>query len=271
MVDTDSPAVATASVRRVLAAGGHRTGEQRQIACEMPVSITVNGAGHAVMMASPIDLEDFAYGFALTDGLIDMASDILSVEIQDIDPGIVLKMEITEQRFAGLANRSRATVGNAGCGICGIVNLEQALRPLPVLAQSPVIASDIIFSALRKMPEQQTLNAATGAVHAAAFFSSNGDLVALREDIGRHNAFDKLIGALLRGKSSVDSGFAVLTSRCSYELVEKAALAGISHLVTISAPTTLAIERAKHANLTLVCLARADSLLVLNDPLSQYS
>ncbi len=245
---------------------GLTTPQTRDIAAEVPVSIIVNGIGHAVMMASPQDLTDFAYGFALTDGLVHQPSDILSVEEHGTAPGILLKLELAPHRFAPFAERVRSATGTSGCGICGITNLEQALRSLPPLEVKSATTSAAIFRALGALPRHQLLNAATGAVHAAAFCSTDGDILAVREDIGRHNAFDKLIGHLLRSRVEPSSGFVLLTSRCSYELVEKAVMAGIPALVTISAPTTLAIERARSCDLLLVCLARPDSLLVVHDP-----
>ena len=150
--------------------------------------------------------------------------------------------------------------------MCGIANLEQALRPLPRLAPPPSVNRADLFAALETVRERQPLNRQTGAVHAAALFSKNGKLVAVREDVGRHNAFDKLVGHCLREAIDPGAGFVLLTSRCSYELVEKAALAGVSLLVTVSAPTSLAIERAREAGLTLIALARSDEMLLLVDP-----
>ncbi len=248
-------------------AAGTTTPHTRDIAAEVPVSITVNGIGHAVMMATPQDLSDFAYGFALTDGLVRQASDILSVEEHGAAQGILLKLELAPHRFAPFAERVRSATGTSGCGICGITNLEQALRLLPPLEVTSAPRPAAIFRALGALPEYQVLNAATGAVHAAAFCTSDGDIIAVREDIGRHNAFDKLIGHVLRHRVDPSRGFVLLTSRCSYELVDKAVIAGIPALVTISAPTTLAIDRARSCGLALVCLARPDSLLVVHDPL----
>jgi FdhD protein len=245
--------------------------DTRSVATEVPVSITVNGVGHAVMMASPHDLEDFAHGFALTDGIVQRADDVLSVEAHPVPTGILLKLEVTPARFAPFAERVRSVAGASGCGLCGVVNLEQAIRPLPMLSVQPVVQSAGLFRALEALGQYQPLNRETGAVHAAAFCNPAGDILAVREDIGRHNAFDKLIGHLLRERRDPASGFALLTSRCSYELVEKAVLAGLPLLATISAPTTLAIERARDSRLTLFSLARADSMLVAHDPFGQFS
>ena len=165
-----------------------------------------------------------------------------------------------------MVERVRHRVGESSCGLCGIESLDQALRPLPAVAAPSGIEPTAVFAALAALGEHQPLNATTGAVHAAAFADGLGTILAAREDVGRHNAFDKLIGHGLRAGLAVGEGFALLTSRCSFELVEKAALAGIRMLVTISAPTALAIERAQTCGLTLVALARSDEMLVVADP-----
>jgi FdhD protein len=165
-----------------------------------------------------------------------------------------------------LAERRRALPGQSGCGICGISTIEEALPQLPLLSSAPRLSREAVFAALNGLPELQVLNRATGAVHAAAFCRSDGTISAVREDVGRHNAFDKLIGHLARGHQDLSAGFALLTSRCSYELVQKAVLAGIAALVTVSAPTELAVEIARASKLTLIALARRDSFLAFNDP-----
>lgn len=165
-----------------------------------------------------------------------------------------------------VAQRRRAMPGQSGCGLCGIMTLEEALPNLAAFSSCSSIAPSAIARALSALPQRQELNISTGATHAAAFCTQAGEIVALREDVGRHNAFDKIIGHLARTDTNPASGFALLTSRCSYELVQKAVLAGIPLLVTISAPTALAVQIARDAQLTLVALARADAMLVFNDP-----
>ena len=165
-----------------------------------------------------------------------------------------------------VVDRVRHRVGESSCGLCGVENLDQALRPLPPVAPPADIAPDAVFSALAALRDHQPLNSATGAVHAAAYAGRDGTILAAREDVGRHNAFDKLIGHGLRAGLAPGEGFALLTSRCSFELVEKAALAGVRLLVTISAPTALAIDRANACGLTLIALARADEMLIAADP-----
>jgi FdhD protein len=249
-----------------LAADGTKRAQSRAVPAEVPVAISFLGIGYAVMMATPADLEDFAYGFARSERLIDGAADVMGIEIRQEESGVLLGIELAPERHDRVLQRVRHRVGESSCGLCGIENLEQALRPLPKLRAPAAIAGAAIFRALEAIRGQQPLNAETGAVHAAALCYASGAVIAAREDVGRHNAFDKLIGHGLREGLDMGAGFVLLTARCSYELVEKAALAGVPLLVTISAPTGLAIERAQGAGLTLVALARPDSVLVMTDP-----
>lgn len=252
------------SVRRVMPDGSEAT--QRIVPIEMPIAVSFSGIGYAVMMASPNDLEDFAYGFALAERLIETARDVEHVAVREAENGLLLQVELADSRRDLVFQRVRHRIGETSCGLCGIENLEQALRPLPRAPAPPHLDRRTIFAALADLRSGQPLNESTGAVHAAALVSASGEIVAAREDIGRHNAFDKLIGHCLRNGLDRSSGFALLTSRCSYELVEKAAVAGFGLLVTVSAPTSLAIRRAADAGLTLVALARRDAMLVLSDP-----
>lgn len=236
------------------------------VAAEVPIAISFLGIGYAVMMATPSDLEDFAFGFARSERLIDSVADLTGIEIAAQQTGILLGIELAAERHDRVLQRVRHRVGESSCGLCGIENLEQALRPLPTLPAPAAIAPAAIFRALEAIRAHQPLNAETGAVHAAALCDAEGEVIAAREDVGRHNAFDKLVGHCLREGRDMSAGFVLLTARCSYELVEKAALAGVPLLVTISAPTSLAISRAGEAGLTLIALARADSVLVMTDP-----
>jgi FdhD protein len=249
-----------------VAAGGEVTPGQRTVPAEVPVAVSFLGIGYAVMMATPADLEDFAFGFARGERLVDTAADVLAVHVGEEERGVLLGIELAAARHDRVLERVRHRVGESSCGLCGIDNLDQALRPLPLVPAPPTVAPAAIFAALGALGAHQPLNAATGAIHAAAFCRPDGKIAAAREDVGRHNAFDKLIGHGLRQGLDLSGGFALLTARCSYELVEKAALAGIGLLVTISAPTSLAVERARESGLTLVALARPDSLLVMTDP-----
>jgi FdhD protein len=233
----------------------------RQIAIEMPIAIEFGGIGYAVLMATPCDLADLVSGFALSERLIDAAEDIDDVDEVAVAAGIVMRVTLAARVAGRVVDRVRHRVSESSCGLCGIENLEQALRPLPAAAATWRGEPDAIFRALAALEGQQPLNRDTRAVHAAAACNAAGEPWLVREDVGRHNAFDKLIGAMLRAGRGWDGGFALLTSRCSYELVEKAVLSGCPMLATISAPTSLALERAATAGLPLHVLARADAVL----------
>ena len=249
-----------------IGADGEIAAQQRSVPAETAIAISFLGIGYAVMMATPADLEDFAVGFARAERLIDSAAEVIGIEIREEERGVLLGIELAAACHDRVLQRVRHRVGESSCGLCGIENLEQALRPLPTLPAPARVAPAAIFRALDAIRTHQPLNAETGAVHAAALCDAGGAVIAAREDVGRHNAFDKLVGHGLREGRDMAAGFALLTARCSYELVEKAALAGIPLLVTISAPTALAIERAAEAGLTLIALARPDSILVMTDP-----
>jgi formate dehydrogenase accessory protein FdhD len=249
---------------RLGAAGAARV--DTAIAEEVPVALVYNGVSHAVMMASPTELEAFALGFSLSEGIIEDAAELLDLEIADAPGGIEISMRITARRFAGLGDRRRVMAGRTGCGLCGIDSLAQIRRELGRLGAGFATSQAAIHEALEALPLHQALNRATGAVHAAAWCDRNGAVLAACEDVGRHNALDKLIGRLARDRRPRPEGFALITSRCSYEMVQKAALAGIPMLVAISAPTSLAIEMAEQAGLTLVALARSDSITAYAHP-----
>lgn len=239
---------------------------ERLIAVEAPVSIEFNGHAYAVMMATPADLEDYACGFALAEGIVPEASEIRGVTARETPLGWVLRIAIPPERIGPIRDRVRRRVCDGGCGLCGIDNLKQAMRTPPKARGVPATSPAAVFRALADLRARQALNAATGAVHAAAMCAPDGTIVEIREDVGRHNAFDKLIGALARRGLDPGAGFALLSSRCSYELVDKALFAGFPALVTISAPTSLAVARAAESGLTLAALARDDTFLVMNDP-----
>ena len=241
---------------------GRAEAATRPLAVEAPVAIEIDGIGYAVMMATPADLEDFALGFLLAERLADSAADLIDTIVHPVEHGWLLRLALADGKAGRVADRVRHRVSDSSCGLCGIENLEQALRPLPPVPAAS-IADAAIFAALAALRDHQPLNRETGAAHAAALCGADGAIRLAREDVGRHNAFDKLIGAMARQGLGWDCGFALLSSRCSYELVEKAALAGCPLLATISAPTSLAAERAKRAGLQLVALARADSILRL--------
>lgn len=234
-----------------------RTGASKDtVAVEMPIAFLYNGEAHAVMMATPRDLEDFAYGFSIAEGIVDRIADIGAVSVETKGPGMSVAIEMSEGHAAALAGRKRNIAGRTGCGLCGIAEIEQALRPLPSIPETQPIDRKIIDRAIRELPEHQTINQQTGAVHAAGFADRDGKLLFVREDVGRHNALDKLIGAVLRAGLDPLSGFVVVTSRCSMEMVQKTISFGSPVLVTVSAPTSLAIELAETHNLTVAAFAR---------------
>jgi FdhD protein len=244
-----------------IAADGGQAPRSRAIAQETPVAVEINGFGYAVLMATPEHLDDLAYGFALSERLIERAAQIEGVDVHHTEAGVILRLQLVAERAHLIHDRVRHRTSESSCGLCGVENLAQAMRPLPRLPDSTPVDTTVVFASLAALRDHQPLNARTGGVHAAALCGADGAIRLAREDVGRHNAFDKLIGAMLRQGLGWDGGFALLSSRCSYELVEKAVLAGCPTLVTISAPTTLALARARQANLALLVLARADSVL----------
>jgi formate dehydrogenase accessory protein FdhD len=232
------------------------------IAEEVAVALEYNGIAHAVMMASPLDLEDFALGFSLSEGIVSRASEIKNIELSAAVQGINVHITIAEPAFQALKQRRRQLTGRTGCGLCGYESLESAIRPIRVITRDIHVSLAQVQAGLQHLQQQQTLNQATGAVHAAALVSIGGVLV--REDVGRHNALDKLIGAMVA--QSQYEGFVVMTSRASYEIVHKAAAANIPLLATISAPTDLAIRLAEEAGLTLIGFARDQRMTVYSHP-----
>jgi formate dehydrogenase accessory protein FdhD len=235
-----------------------------RVAEEVPVALVYNGLSHAVMMASPGDLEAFALGFSLSEGIIAGPEELLGLSVARAGAGVQIDLRITARRFAGLQNRRRSLAGRTGCGLCGVESLAEALRDLPPVSAGPVVHRAAIERALASLSPLQRLNRAAGSVHAAAWADETGTIKALAEDVGRHNALDKLIGLLAQAPRP--PGFALLTSRCSYELVAKAAMADLSILVAISAPTDLALDVAERVGLTVVALARSDSMIAYTHP-----
>jgi len=236
------------------------------IAAEVPVALAYNGVSHVVMMATPSDLVDFALGFSLSEGILADANELLDLEIEEGETGIRVSMMITQERFARLKERRRNLTGRTGCGLCGVDDLTQVARPLPRVGTGVKVGAGAIHQALNSLPAWQPANRETGAVHAAAWATVAGKLAFVREDVGRHNALDKLIGAMERGQIDPEAGFVVITSRCSFEMVQKAATIRIPILVAISAPTTMALRIAEQTGITLVALARSDSITVYANP-----
>ena len=240
---------------------GEFVSHHRTVAEETPIALSYNRLTHAVMMASPSDLEDFAVGFSRSEGIVATAADIEELEIIRTETGIECRMWISPALLDRLDERRRSLAGPTGCGLCGLESLAEAVRrPLPVTEGILVSATDI-QSAMNAMPALQTLNAETRAVHAAGFWRQGG-LVTVREDVGRHNALDKLSGALARTGHDGSTGMVIMTSRISLELVQKAAVLGTTILVAVSAPTRRALEVAEVAGMTLVGIARSDGFEV---------
>ncbi|HEU6440944.1 MAG TPA: formate dehydrogenase accessory sulfurtransferase FdhD [Microvirga sp.] len=237
---------------------------ERMIPSEVPVNVIYGGIPFAVMMTTPSDLEDFAVGFSLTEGVIQYPDDIRGIRIEPDERGLRLAIELTPNRLHEHLARKRALAGRTGCGLCGIDDLKALPQARHPQGNAPDIAVSAIHSALLRLDQEQALNQLTHAVHAAAWADLDGTIRCVREDVGRHNALDKLIGSIARAGTRPDSGFVVVTSRCSFELVEKVAAFGARTLVAISAPTSLAVERARSHDITLVGIARRDSIAVFH-------
>jgi FdhD protein len=249
-----------------VAADGERRIIERMWVPEVPVALEFNGVAYAVMMATPADLQDFAIGFAIAEGLALDAAQIVEVAAIEVDKGWIVRTSIEGLGADKLGERVRSRVAESSCGLCGIENLEAIACPLPHVPSHEGIAPAAIFRALSALRRHQALGRATGAAHAAAHVTVDGTITCVREDVGRHNALDKLVGARARERVSLSQGFILSTARCSYEIVEKAVKAGATTLVTVSLPTSMAVDRAQSAGLSLWALARDDSVLVVTGP-----
>ncbi|WP_238149647.1 formate dehydrogenase accessory sulfurtransferase FdhD [Dyella jiangningensis] len=247
---------------------GQSAHESDFIAEEVPVAMVYNGATFAVMMATPHDLDDFALGFSLSEGLINDPSQLLQMESHALIEGIELAIRVTDNAPGAHLDKERQRLlpGRSGCGICGTRDLEQAIRHGHAVGEGHPVARVALEQALEQLQSRQPMNAATGAVHAAAWADSEGQILLVREDVGRHNALDKLIGAMRRAGIDAGDGMALVTSRASYEMVTKATSAGITVLAAISAPTALAIELARSAGITLVGFTRPGTHNVYTHP-----
>lgn len=243
-----------------------------KVIAEAPVALVYNGMSFAVMMATPCDLADFAPGFALAEGIVESADEFELVDVLSTEQGVTLQGLIPHTRFEALRERRRNLAGRSGCGLCGVEELEDAVRPLPQVASTSQVTRDAIAAGMRALAHGQALNALTGGAHAAAFIATDGSAV-VREDVGRHNALDKLVGALAataRTREALSTrtaaGFLAITSRASWEIVHKAAHAGIAVIAAISAPTSLAAEAADAAGITLIAFARDEAMNIYTHP-----
>jgi FdhD protein len=240
---------------------------QDWLADEVPVALEFNGVSHAVMLATPLDLEDFALGFALSEGILQSSADLYSVDEEAGGLGITLKMQIAASAFDRLKRHRRSMTGRTGCGLCGTESLSQVARPLrPLPPPTAVYSPGAIARAMAELGQRQVLQKATGAVHAAAWCDRLGQVIVLREDVGRHNALDKVIGALARKPVDASDGFMAVTSRASFEMVQKTASAGVPMLAAVSAATTYAVSTALEAGLTLVGFARGGDYVAYTHP-----
>jgi formate dehydrogenase accessory protein FdhD len=228
------------------------------VAQEVAVALVYNGISYAVMMVTPCDLEDLARGFSLTEGIIERPSEIYDIEVEPLPRGVEVRVRIASRRMAGLQERRRSLAGRTSCGLCGVDSLEAAMRPVRVSTCGTSVSRQAIELAMASLPSHQHLNRANGAAHAAGWAAAaDGRLLAVREDVGRHNALDKLGGALIcLREAAVEPGFVVVTSRCSYEMVHKAAALGAVMIASVSAPTSLAIETAERAGIALAAFVR---------------
>ncbi len=235
--------------------------EQDSLAVELPIALEFNGISHAVMLATPSDLESFALGFALSESIVDHRLEFRGAEVEESKAGITVHCEISNNAFVRLKQRRRNMAGRTGCGLCGVESLGQVLRPLPLVQHAAPVSVSAIRSALQSLSSMQPLANLTGGMHAAAWSALDGRLQHVAEDVGRHNALDKLIGKMVGQGLDFSAGFLLITSRASVEMVQKAAALGISLMVAISAPTSLAVETAEALGVTLVAFARGDEFV----------
>ncbi len=245
------------------AADGSSTAVAWQLPEETPIAVQINSEPYAVMMATPADIRDFATGLLLSEGLVQQAGDIQGVLVMPVENGITADVAVADHAIDKSRLVRRAIEGRSGCGLCGVEDIAAAIRPLTVLHRTWAPQTVAILKAAKALHQHQPMNAHNRTVHGAAWVSQTGEILTVREDVGRHSALDKLIGALARSGTDMAAGFVMMTSRCSFELVQKAVTSGIGALVTVSAPTALAHDLAKKSNLFLAALG-AGEVVVFN-------
>jgi FdhD protein len=236
------------------------------VAVEIPVALEFNGIAHAVMLATPTDLADFALGFALSEGILLARGELYGIEEEYAPEGITLKLEVASAAFARLKERRRSMAGRTGCGLCGTESLAHVARALPALPPGPSLSKSAVARGMRELASLQVLQKVTGAVHAAAWCTAEGEALLVREDIGRHNALDKLVGALAKSTLAASTGFIAVTSRASFEMVQKTVAAGVPLLAAVSASTSMATAVAQESGLTLAGFVRGDDLVIYTHP-----
>lgn len=263
---SDAPQTITSHTVVIPLTGEDAREGERSVAVEAGIEVSFGGVPFAVMMLTPSDLEDFGFGFSLTEGIVERIEEIRGVRAERAEKGWQVEIEVAPERMHRLLARRRSMSGRTGCGVCGIEDLNALERAHARVefGEAPPIPIAAIARALAELPEAQALGRATGATHAAGFADRDGRVLLCREDVGRHNALDKLVGAVLRRGLDPAEGFVVVTSRCSFEMVEKAASLGATLIVAISAPTSLAIQRAKALDVALVAIARRDTVTVFH-------
>ncbi|HTV68961.1 MAG TPA: formate dehydrogenase accessory sulfurtransferase FdhD [Rhizobiaceae bacterium] len=255
------------STSRLTRRGRVTAAAPRMVPEETPVALSYGGTTHAVMMATPADLDDFALGFSLTEGIIASATEIDSIGVEEAGAGIDIQIRLKDQANTRFEARRRRLAGPVGCGLCGIESIDEAMRSVDSVSPARLsLSSADITQAVRLLSKQQPLHAETGAVHAAGFFVPGKGIVAAREDVGRHNALDKLAGALAKAGIDGTTGAVVVTSRVSVEMVQKTASIGAPFIIAVSAPTALAIRTAEDAGMTLVALVRGDDFDIFTHP-----
>lgn len=237
------------------------TQEHDHLAIEVPVALEFNAVSHAVMLATPCDLESFALGFALSEGIVENRAEFRAATVEESELGITVHCEISGHAFLKLKQRRRNMTGRTGCGLCGVESLEQVFRPLLTMQAGAQVSAESMHTALKSLAALQPLNSMTGGMHAAAWSTHEGKLQYVCEDVGRHNALDKLIGVMAERGMDFQAGFLLITSRASVEMVQKAATVGITSLIAISAPTALAVKTAHAAGMMLVAFARGEEFV----------